>query len=139
MASDGDVWLWAKDPGPGGCAQLGPLPALGGRVPTLVIVRSAGCCEDSQHPQLGIVFFGPDPVAWGCMSAADESAFMTWAIATFPSARIVPVSSPKPLLNCPPPSGASPVDLTAVRNELKSLAQAWFAQAPVVRSPLRVA
>jgi hypothetical protein len=137
MASDGHAWPWASDPGPGGCAQLDPLPLADGIVPTLVVVRASGNCKDAVRKNTGVVFFGTEPVAWNCLSDDELSAFKAWGTAAFSSVHILTVTSPAPAINCPPPKlTASELAAVrdAIRDDLRRLAPLWFAQPALARA-----
>src|SRR3954469_23289748 len=94
-----------SDPGNGGCVQLGALPAISGRMATLVVLRASGSCHDATRKNTGVVFFDSEPVAWACLSDEDASRFEAWGTATFSPVRILSVRSPIPAINCPPTSG----------------------------------
>jgi hypothetical protein len=111
-------------------------------VPTLVIVSAAETCRDDQREHLGVVFYGLDPQAWGCLSDTEVAAFHAWGTATFPAVQIVTVTAPLPAINCPPPA-ANATLLATLREETRSalmaMAPCWFVPATPAAAAKKVA
>lgn len=99
--------------------------------PTVVIVCGAGTCRDNQHGNLGVVFYGAEPVMWTCLSDGELSRFRAWGQDSF-GGPVLEVTQAIAGVNCPPPMAPSQElsDATAaMRATLVALGQNWLAAA----------
>jgi hypothetical protein len=102
-----------------------------GVVVRVVVVSGAGQCRDIAHGDLGVVFFGMNPVMWTCLSSADIERFKTWARSNF-SAEPMDVAANLGGVNCPPPDATEPqmdAATAEMRNMLTELGSTWLADA----------
>jgi hypothetical protein len=109
----------------------GDLAASAGAV-TVVVVHGAGQCRDLAHGDMGVVFFGADPVMWTCLASSETAKFLAWGRASFPGARPMEVTANLGGVNCPPPD-ATAAELNSaaarVRAELALQGRTWLASA----------
>lgn len=134
MASTSEhVSQWASGGDVSDCAVGGPLPAINGAVPTLVIAQASISCDNQTRNYKGVVFYGLEPVAWCCLLNEEIASFQAWGSAMFPGAQVVTVPNPVPSINCPPPNPKAVLTpREQIRTALKALAPSWLAQpAPV--------
>jgi hypothetical protein len=122
------VSQWAAGNGVSDCVVAGPLPAINGAVPTLLIAQASKSCDSDGRNFKGAVFYGLEPVAWCCLRSDELESFKAWGGAKFPAARVVIVPDPQGSINCPPPNpqfGVAPRE--QIRGALKDLAKTWVA------------
>jgi hypothetical protein len=123
------VVAWAD--GPPSCFT-GDLQAPAGAVVTIVVVKGAGQCRDVAHNELGIVFFGANPVMWTCLADADIPKFQAWGLKNFAGAETKVVGGPLAVVVCPPPTATAQArDAAAaqMRSMLVGLGKTWLASA----------
>jgi hypothetical protein len=109
----------------------GDLALAAGVTPTVVIVRGAGTCRDSQHGNLGVVFYGAEPVMWTCLSDGELPQFRAWGQDSF-GVPVREVTKAIADVNCPPPMAPSQQlseATAAMRATLLQLGQDWLAPA----------
>lgn len=107
----------------------GDLSASAGVV-TVVVVHGAGQCRDLEHGDLGVVFFGANPVMWTCLASTETAKFKVWGVASFPGAHAMDVTANLGGVNCPPPDAtAAELDTAAaqMRAALTEQATTWLA------------
>src|SRR5690242_10076572 len=94
------IKAWSSDGNPS-CFS-GDLSLATGVTPTVVIVRGAGTCRDDQHGNLGVVFYGAEPVMWACLSDGELGRFRAWGQDSFgvPAREVTKAIAN---VNCPPP------------------------------------
>ncbi len=115
----------------------GDLSLADGVTPTVVIVRGAGTCRDAQHGNLGVVFYGSEPVMWTCLSDGELPRFQAWGQDSF-GVQVLEVTKVIANVNCPPPLAPSAQrnDATAaMRVTLTELGQSWLASASAAPQP----
>jgi hypothetical protein len=116
----------------------GDLTLVTGVTPTVVIVRGAGTCRDDQHGNLGVVFYGFEPVMWMCLSDAGLAGFRAWGEDSY-GAPVLEVTQAIANVNCPPPLTTAPEQLreatAAMRATLVELGQNWLAGASLAPKP----
>lgn len=114
--------------GPG--CFTGELQAPGNGVEvTAVIIRDAHRCSEAASEHLGVVFYGTEPRMWTCLTDTDITRFKIWSASHFAGVRLCEVTSPVPLINCPPSLDALPAAMADARTELTRHGPAWLAQA----------
>lgn len=109
----------------------GDLSASAGAV-TVVVVHGAGQCRDLAHGDMGVVFFGGEPVMWTCLASTETAKFLAWGLASFPGAHPMEVAANLGGVNCPPPDAtATELDTAAaqMRAALTLQGRAWLASA----------
>jgi hypothetical protein len=115
----------------------GDLSASAGAV-TVVVVHGAGQCRDLAHGDVGVVFFGANPVMWTCLASAETANFIAWGLASFAGARRMEVTANLGGVNCPPP-GATAAELDAaaaqMRAALTQQGKTWLAAAIAAPRP----
>lgn len=116
----------------------GDLSLADGVAPTVVIVLGAGTCRDSRHGNLGVVFYGSEPVMWMCLSDGELPRFEAWGKDSFGIAALE-VKAALVNVNCPPPL-TSPQQLVSaavaeMRGQLRGLGAAWLATATAAPKP----
>jgi hypothetical protein len=115
----------------------GDLSLATGVAPAVVIVLGAGTCRDSQHGNLGVVFFDSEPVMWTCLSDGEISRFHDWGKDSF-GVRVIEVRTALASVNCPPPMAPSQLVGEAaaeMRSLLRLLGAGWLASAPAAPKP----
>jgi hypothetical protein len=106
----------------------GDLSLAAGITPTVVFVHGAGNCRDAQHGNLGVVFYGSEPVMWLCLPDAELPPFQAWAKDAF-GVRVLEVKTVIAHVNCPPPLAAADVRNQAtaeMRATLTDLGRTWL-------------
>ena len=114
----------------------GDLSLAVGVTPTVVIVRGAGTCRDDAHGNLGVVFYGSEPVMWTCLSDGELGRFRTWSQDSF-GVQAREVTRAIANVNCPPPMAPSQQvseATVAMRTTLTELGREWLASV-AVRAP----
>ena len=99
--------------------------------PTVVIVRGAGTCRDDSHGNLGVVFYGTEPVMWTCLSDGELGRFRAWGQDSF-GVQAREVTRAIANVNCPPPMAPSQLvseAAAAMRMTLTELGRDWLAAA----------
>ena len=115
----------------------GDLSLAAGVAPAVVIVLGAGTCRDSQHGNLGVVFYDSEPVMWMCLSDGEIARFHAWGKDSF-GVRVLEVRAALANVNCPPPLASSQLvsDAAAeMRGRLRRLGAAWLASAAASAAP----
>ena len=126
---------WSQDGNPS--CFTGDLTLGVGVTATVVIVRGAGTCRDDQHGNLGVVFYGSEPVMWTCLSDGELSRFQAWGQDSF-GGPVLDVTRAIANVNCPPPTAPLQVRLdatAAMRATLVDLGRDWLAAASATPKP----
>lgn len=129
MGSMKPIIAWSQDGNPS--CFTGDLTLAVGVTVTVVIVRGAGTCRDDQHGNLGVVFYGAEPMLWTCLADGDLSRFETWGQNSF-GVQALEVTQAIANVNCPPPT--APLQLrmeatAAMRTTLTALGKDWLVAA----------
>lgn len=129
MGSMKPIIAWSQDGNPS--CFTGDLSLAVGVTVTVVIVRGAGTCRDDQHGNLGVVFYGAEPVMWTCLADGDLARFHDWGQDSF-GVQALEVTRAIANVNCPPPMAPRQLRMdatTAMRATLVALGRDWLAGA----------